>query len=47
MDNPQTSNPNSSVPKIERVRHELKRRTLTVSNVEKITPGMLRIELAG
>ena len=47
MDNPQTSNPNSSAPKIERVRHELKRRTLTVSNVEKITPGMLRIELAG
>jgi NADPH-dependent ferric siderophore reductase len=47
MDNPQTSNPNSSVPKIERVRHELKRRTLTVSNVEKMTPGMLRIELAG
>ena len=47
MDNPQTSNLNSSVPKIERVRHELKRRTLTVSNVEKITPGMLRIELAG
>lgn len=47
MDNPQTSNPNSSVPKIERVRHELKRRSLTVSNIEKITPGMLRIELAG
>jgi NADPH-dependent ferric siderophore reductase len=47
MDNPQTSNPNSSAPKIERVRHELKRRSLTVSNIEKITPGMLRIELAG
>ena len=47
MDNPQTSNPNSLAPKIERVRHELKRRSLTVSNIEKITPGMLRIELAG
>lgn len=47
MDNPHASNPNSSVPKIERVRHELKRRSLTVSNIEKITPGMLRIELAG
>ncbi|NTF45088.1 siderophore-interacting protein [Rhizobium rhizogenes] len=47
MDNPQTSNPNSSVPKIERVRHELKRRSLTVSNIENVTPGMLRIELAG
>lgn len=47
MDNPQTSNPNSSVPKIERVRHELKRRSLIVSDVEKITPGMLRIEFGG
>ncbi|NLS00561.1 siderophore-interacting protein [Rhizobium sp. P38BS-XIX] len=46
MDNP-TSNSNGSVPKIERVRHELKRRSLTVSKIEKITPAMLRIELAG
>lgn len=47
MDNPQTSNPNGSAPKIERVRHELKRRSLTVSNIEKLTPGMLRIEFSG
>lgn len=47
MDIPQTSNPNSATPKIERVRHELKRRSLIVSSVEKITPGMLRIEVIG
>lgn len=46
MDNP-ASNSNGSAPKIERVRHELKRRSLTVSKIEKITPAMLRIELAG
>jgi len=47
MDSPQTSSPTVSAPKIERVRHELKRRSLTVTEVEKITPGMLRIQLAG
>ncbi|MBB6487374.1 siderophore-interacting protein [Rhizobium lusitanum] len=47
MDTSHTSIPNGSAPKIERVRHELKRRSLIVSNVEKITPGMLRIELVG
>lgn len=47
MDNPQTSNPAVSAPKIERVRHELKRRTLTVAAIERITPGMLRLQLSG
>ncbi|TXI09936.1 MAG: siderophore-interacting protein [Rhizobium sp.] len=47
MDTPQTSNPTVSAPRIERVRHELKRRSLTVAAVRKITPGMLRIELTG
>ncbi|MGY5802494.1 siderophore-interacting protein [Rhizobium sp. LEGMi12c] len=47
MDTPQTSNPAISAPKIERVRHELKRRSLTVTAIERITPGMLRIRLAG
>lgn len=36
-----------SVPKIERIRHELKRRVLTVTTVERITPQMLRITLTG
>jgi NADPH-dependent ferric siderophore reductase len=36
-----------SMPRIERVRHELKRRELTVRTVEKLTPNMLRITLAG
>lgn len=47
MDNPHTSNPAVSAPKIERVRHELKRRTLTVAAIEWITPGMLRLQLSG
>jgi NADPH-dependent ferric siderophore reductase len=34
-------------PAAERVRHELKRRALTVSAVERITPNMLRITLTG
>ncbi|WP_105426342.1 siderophore-interacting protein [Neorhizobium tomejilense] len=37
----------SSAPKIERIRHELKRRVLTVETVERITPQMLRITLTG
>ncbi|AYG69555.1 MULTISPECIES: siderophore-interacting protein [unclassified Rhizobium] len=47
MDNPQTFNPNVSAPRIERVRHELKRRSLTVAAVDRITPGMLRMQLSG
>ena len=47
MDTPHNSNPAISTPKIERVRHELKRRTLTVTAIDRITPGMLRIRLAG
>ncbi|MGY5777698.1 siderophore-interacting protein [Rhizobium sp. LEGMi135b] len=47
MDNPQASNPIVSAPKIERVRHELKRRSLMVTAIERITPGMLRVQLAG
>ena len=47
MDTPQISTPAVSAPKIERVRHELKRRSLTVTAIDRITPGMLRIQLAG
>jgi NADPH-dependent ferric siderophore reductase len=36
-----------SAPRIERVRHELKRRELTVQAVENVTPNMLRITLSG
>jgi len=36
-----------AAPHIERVRHELKRRSLTVSAVEYVTPQMLRITLVG
>ena len=32
---------------ITRVRHELRRRTLAVRRVERVTPGMLRLHLAG
>lgn len=32
---------------IQRVRHDLRRRTLTVSRTERVTPGMLRVWLAG
>ncbi|WP_137155295.1 siderophore-interacting protein [Rhizobium sp. FKL33] len=34
-------------PPAERVRHDLKRRELTVSSVERVTPNMLRITLTG
>lgn len=34
-------------PVIERVRHETRRRNLTVKSTKYITPGMLRIELTG
>jgi NADPH-dependent ferric siderophore reductase len=37
----------TSLPTIERVRHELKRRELTVSEVTYLTPQMLRITLTG
>ncbi len=47
MSNPQIPNPVLSAPKIERVRHYLKRRLLTVAHVENITPGMLRIIFGG
>jgi NADPH-dependent ferric siderophore reductase len=40
---PQATTP--ALPVIERVRHELKRRTLTVRTVEYVTPQMLRITL--
>ncbi|OCP01794.1 MULTISPECIES: siderophore-interacting protein [unclassified Ensifer] len=36
-----------SPPRIERVRHELRRRSLVVSGIERVTPGMLRITLSG
>ncbi|MBB1249338.1 siderophore-interacting protein [Rhizobium sp. G21] len=34
-------------PKAERMRHNLKRRSLAVSTVERVTPNMLRITLTG
>lgn len=40
-------NPSPAYPVIERVRHELKRRELTVDTIELITPQMLRITLMG
>jgi len=36
-----------TAPRIERIRHELKRRTLIVSATEYVTPQMLRITLTG
>lgn len=36
-----------AAPRIERVRHELRRRELTVTAVENLTPNMLRITLTG
>lgn len=39
--------PTATMPHIERVRHELKRRELTVEAVENVTPNMLRITLSG
>lgn len=34
-------------PRVERIRHELKRRQLTVARVERMPPNMVRIVLAG
>jgi NADPH-dependent ferric siderophore reductase len=45
---PLSASPNvSSTPDTRRVRHETKRRDLTVSRVEKLTPKMLRVVLQG
>ncbi len=35
------------LPRLERVRHELKRRHLTVASTERLTPNMIRITLTG
>ena len=37
----------AAVPHLERIRHELHRRTLTVAAVERLTPHMIRITLEG
>lgn len=37
----------ADLPRIERVRHELKRRRLTVTAIEALTPNMIRIALGG
>jgi NADPH-dependent ferric siderophore reductase len=37
----------SNGPRVERVRHELKRRQLTVTRVERVAPSMVRIVLSG
>ncbi len=47
MDNNQNRNHSLPAPQIERVRHELRRRALTVADVTDITPGMRRIVLTG
>ncbi len=47
MDNKHPSNQPVPAPIIERVRHELRRRSLTVESVTDITPGMRRIVLKG
>lgn len=44
---PSLSATTPNAPTIERVRHELKRRSLTVTATERVTPQMLRITLAG
>ena len=36
-----------SGPRVERVRHDLKRRSLQVESVTRLTPGMLRIAFSG
>lgn len=36
-----------ATPEIRRVRHELKRRSLTVRQVERLTPQMIRVHLTG
>ncbi|KKX33318.1 siderophore-interacting protein [Rhizobium sp. LC145] len=45
MDNISLQTP--PAPVIERVRHELKRRSLTVTHIEDVTPNMKRIMLTG
>ncbi len=40
-------NPRDEGPRIERVRHEAKIRTLRVERSDRLTPGMLRITLSG
>ncbi|AYD03173.1 FAD-binding protein [Neorhizobium sp. NCHU2750] len=42
-----TSKPSQNFPQIDRVRHELKRRELTVEALDYVTPLMLRITLRG
>ncbi|MFB8343886.1 siderophore-interacting protein [Brucella cytisi] len=43
----QNTDDNGALPRIERVRHEIKRRRLEVRFVETITPNMIRITLGG
>lgn len=38
---------NPDLPRIERIRHELKRRALTVAAIDRISPAMIRITLTG
>jgi NADPH-dependent ferric siderophore reductase len=49
MTNPSSTTPpaGNDEPLVTRVRHETKRRSLTVRSAERITPAMLRIVLAG
>ncbi|MFF0918319.1 siderophore-interacting protein [Rhizobium leguminosarum] len=47
MDNSQLKDQTSPAPGIERVRHDTRRRTLSVESVVDITPGMRRITLTG
>ncbi len=47
MDNNHFKEQVSPAPAIERVRHDTRRRTLSVESVVDITPGMRRISLAG
>ncbi|MDC7741920.1 siderophore-interacting protein [Rhizobium binxianense] len=47
MDNNHLKEQVSPAPAIERVRHDTRRRTLSVESVVDITPGMRRISLAG
>lgn len=42
-----TPTSSQTTPSIERVRHELKRRTLTIAKTERLSPGMLRLHLTG
>ncbi|MCD2173477.1 siderophore-interacting protein [Rhizobium sp. C4] len=39
------TSPSLAAPKLERVRHDLKWRTLTVAKIERLSPGMLRLHL--